>query len=88
MYKRQLAGPGNNGGDAFVAARLLRERFFKTCVVFAGDPEHLPPDAAAAHRQFTGAGGITLPTIPGDGRWALIIDGLFGIGLALSLIHI
>lgn len=28
-----------------------------------------------------GAGGITLPTIPGDGRWALIIDGLFGIGL-------
>ncbi len=77
-----LAGPGNNGGDAFVAARLLRERFFATCVVFAGDPEHLPPDAAAAHRQLTEAGGITLPTIPGDGRWSLIIDGLFGIGLA------
>ena len=76
-----LAGPGNNGGDAFVAARLLRERFFKTCVVFAGDFGHLPTDAAAAHRQFIGAGGITLPTIPGDGRWALIIDGLFGIGL-------
>jgi hydroxyethylthiazole kinase-like uncharacterized protein yjeF len=77
-----VAGPGNNGGDAFVAARLLRERFFATCVVFAGSAEHLPPDAAAAHRQFTEAGGITVATIPADGRWSLIIDGLFGIGLA------
>lgn len=77
-----LAGPGNNGGDAFVAARLLRQRFFTTCVVFAGDPDHLAPDAAAAHRQFTAAGGFTLSAIPGDGRWSLIVDGLFGIGLA------
>ena len=77
-----LAGPGNNGGDAFEAARLLRERFFATCVVFAGDPQRLPPDAAAAYRRFAEAGGTTAGEIPGDSRWSLIIDGLFGIGLA------
>jgi hydroxyethylthiazole kinase-like uncharacterized protein yjeF len=76
-----LAGPGNNGGDAFEAARLLRERFFATCVVFAGDPLALPPDAAAACRRFSDAGGTTLGAIPDSGRWSLIIDGLFGIGL-------
>lgn len=77
-----LAGPGNNGGDAFEAARLLRERFFETCVVFAGDPERLPPDAAAARQRFLEAGGTTLANIPRDHHWSLIIDGLFGIGLA------
>ena len=77
-----LAGPGNNGGDAFEAARLLRERFFATCVVFAGNPERLPADAAGAWRRFTEAGGTTVDRIPDDGHWSLIIDGLFGIGLA------
>ena len=77
-----LAGPGNNGGDAFEAARLLRECFFQTCVVFAGDPERLPSDAAAARQRFVEAGGSTVDHIPDDRRWSLIIDGLFGIGLA------
>ncbi len=77
-----LAGPGNNGGDAFEAARLLREQFFETCVVFAGDPLLLPADAAAAYRRFSEAGGTTGNSIPADGQWSLIVDGLFGIGLA------
>ena len=76
-----LAGPGNNGGDAFEAARLLRERFFATCVVFAGDPLALPGDAAAACKRYGDAGGTIVGTIPDGARWSLIIDGLFGIGL-------
>jgi NAD(P)H-hydrate repair Nnr-like enzyme with NAD(P)H-hydrate epimerase domain len=47
-----LAGPGNNGGDAFVAARHLRERRFAVSLVFAGEPGRLPKDAAAAYRRF------------------------------------
>jgi len=43
-----LAGPGNNGGDAFVAARLLRSTYHDVHVVFAGDPQRMPKDAAAA----------------------------------------
>lgn len=76
-----LAGPGNNGGDAFEAARLLRERFFNVCVVFAGDPARLPHDAGEALARFAHAGGNYVDSIPDEGRWSLVVDGLFGIGL-------
>ncbi|MFO1314531.1 MAG: NAD(P)H-hydrate dehydratase [Burkholderiales bacterium] len=76
-----LAGPGNNGGDAFVVARCLRADFHDVRVVFAGDPGRLPPDAAAAYAAFT-AGGGTTTAAPERVRPALVIDGLFGIGLA------
>ncbi len=76
-----LAGPGNNGGDAFEAARLLRERFFDVRVVCIADPANLPKDAAAAYQRFKQGGGTTLSAIPEDCHWSLIIDGLFGIGL-------
>ena len=76
-----LAGPGNNGGDAFELARHLRERFYALSVVFAGDAARLPSDAAAAYRRFVDAGGTTLLEIPVGHRWSLIVDGLFGIGL-------
>lgn len=76
-----LAGPGNNGGDAFVAARHLRDRRFAVSLVFAGEPGRLPKDAAAACKRYVDEGGSVLESIPSGQRWALIIDGLFGIGL-------
>ena len=76
-----LAGPGNNGGDAFVVARRLRERFFDVVTVFPGEAARLPRDAAAAHGAFIAAGGTIASQAP-DGPVALIVDGLFGIGLA------
>ncbi len=76
-----LAGPGNNGGDAFEVATLLRERFFDTHVVFVGLANDLPMDAADALRRFVDKGGSSLPAIPDRLHWSLIVDGLFGIGL-------
>src|SRR5512141_2460680 len=70
-----LAGPGNNGGDAFVVARVLRARFHEVAVVFRGDPSRLPADAAVAYRAFRAAGGSTIADVPRDWRGPLVVDG-------------
>ncbi len=77
-----LAGPGNNGGDAFVVARWLRQWFYDVTVVFRADAARLPADAATALAAFRAAGGTTADAIPSTWRGTLIVDGLFGIGLA------
>lgn len=77
-----LAGPGNNGGDAFVAARLLRAQGRRVQLVAPDGPEHpLPTDAQAARAEFLASGGSIASEIPDCAAWGLIIDGLFGIGL-------
>lgn len=77
-----LAGPGNNGGDAFVVARLLRQQQFSVIVCFAAPTDRLPADAAAAYQAFIAEGGCTAQDIPPATQWGLIVDGLFGIGLS------
>ena len=59
-----LAGPGNNGGDAFEAAHLLRQRFFDTRVVFVGEADSLPKDAAAATAASSTAAARRFPAFP------------------------
>ncbi|HET7775849.1 MAG TPA: NAD(P)H-hydrate epimerase, partial [Azospira sp.] len=80
-----LAGPGNNGGDAYVAARHLQARFFDVHLVAYGDPRRAPADAQAARQAFVDAGGRLLAHIPDRHRWGLVMDGLFGIGLQRPL---
>lgn len=80
-----LAGPGNNGGDALVAARHLKAWWFKVTLVFCGDADKLPLDAAHALQAWREAGGELLDAIPPGGKWDTVIDGLFGIGLARNL---
>jgi hydroxyethylthiazole kinase-like uncharacterized protein yjeF len=75
-----LAGPGNNGGDAFVVARWLRAWFHDVITVFRGDAKKLPADAADAYGAFLRAGCSTTRELPSQNA-ALIVDGLFGIGL-------
>ena len=80
-----IAGPGNNGGDAFVVARHLKSWWFKVDMVFAGDAAKLPADAKAAYAAWHDSGGATLDRIPTGQQWDLVIDGLFGIGLQRDL---
>ena len=80
-----LAGPGNNGGDAFVVARHLKEAWFNVDVVFTGSEEKLSADAKAALEGWRNAGGTLVEDLPPAGACGLIIDGLFGIGLRREL---
>jgi len=80
-----VAGPGNNGGDAFEVAVHLKQWFYRVTVVFDGDRSRLSGDAGAALAKWEAAGGTIETSIPGSGRWDLIIDGLFGIGLQRAL---
>ena len=77
-----LAGPGNNGGDAFVVARYLKEWGHAVTVVFNGDLNRISADARQALQSWLDIGGENFPDIPnGDKSWDMVVDGLFGIGL-------
>jgi hydroxyethylthiazole kinase-like uncharacterized protein yjeF len=80
-----LAGPGNNGGDAFEVAALLKHWFYRVELVFAGDEHQLSKDALGALRKWRECGGNTYAAPPAALRPDLVIDGLFGIGLARPL---
>lgn len=78
-----LAGPGNNGGDGWVAARLLRDVGYRITLALFGDRDRLSGDAATAAGKFDGVVAAADPTlIAGAG---LIVDALFGAGVRLPL---
>ncbi|GAB4137018.1 MAG: bifunctional ADP-dependent NAD(P)H-hydrate dehydratase/NAD(P)H-hydrate epimerase [Sphingomonadales bacterium] len=78
-----LAGPGNNGGDGFVAARLLAQAGWTVNLALLGDRAKLGGDAAAMAARWHGP-IIGLDEAAFDG-WDVIIDALFGAGLARPL---
>jgi hydroxyethylthiazole kinase-like uncharacterized protein yjeF len=80
-----LAGPGNNGGDAFVVARHLQKWWFKVTLIFTGIPAKLSNEAKNSMDSWTAAGGEILSEIPIKNDWNAIVDGLFGIGLSRNL---
>ncbi|MCX7896536.1 MAG: NAD(P)H-hydrate dehydratase [Rhodocyclaceae bacterium] len=82
-----LAGPGNNGGDAFVMARHLLAKNYTPYVMFVGEPDRLPPDARRAYSAWRELGGECHARWP-DCEPALIVDGLFGIGLSRPIVGI
>ncbi len=82
-----LCGPGNNGGDGFVVARLLRERGWEVEVFLYGDETKLPPDAAENCRRWRGMGEVRPSTDFSShaGGRRILIDAVFGSGLTRPL---
>ena len=74
-----LCGPGNNGGDGFVAARCLSGRGYQVSVGLLGQRAALRGDAALAAESWAGA-VFPLKEISFQGIY-LVIDALFGAGL-------
>ena len=81
-----VAGPGNNGGDGFVVARLAASEGLSVTVDLVGDAARIAGDAGTAYRRMldAGSGAITArcgaegPADDAD----VIVDALFGTGLA------
>lgn len=78
-----LCGPGNNGGDGFVIARLLAERGFEVTLSLLGDAAKLKGDAAEVAAAWEGEAAPLTAESTADA--ALVVDALFGAGLSRPL---
>src|SRR5436189_6381316 len=78
-----VTGPGNNGGDGLVAARLLRERGYRVRVLLLANPSRFKGDARKAAEGWNGSWEEANPAAlrPGEP----VVDALFGAGLDRSV---
>ncbi len=91
-----LCGPGNNGGDGFVVARLLKEWGWQVEVFLYGDEGKLPADAKVNCERWLALGEIgaaemllealKFPHFDADEPdFDIFVDGVFGTGLARDI---
>ena len=79
-----LCGPGNNGGDGYVIARLLRTRGWRVRVLGMGEAGAMPPDARANRGRWQTMGEVeplTLARFREGPESELYVDAIFGTGL-------
>lgn len=88
-----LCGPGNNGGDGFVIARIFREWGWDVDVYLYGDAEKLPADARANYDRWRMLGrceNLTEAVLDDCAQkhpeTLLVIDALFGTGLTRPVV--
>lgn len=86
-----LCGPGNNGGDGFVIARLFAEQGWDVLISLYGDPNQMPPDAKFNYERWRDMGSVVCRgdyestwdwfedalDLPND----VFVDALFGTGM-------
>lgn len=85
-----VCGTGNNGGDGFVAARLLRNKGYEVAVFVLGDPQQIRGDASTVFETLVALedtppiflNATTLPSLRESlSKTDLVIDAIFGTGL-------
>lgn len=77
-----FCGGGNNGGDGYILAHLVREAGFAVTVCALKPADALSGDAAIAAQRWHAAGGQTRPWPVHDlSHYDVVVDALFGTGL-------
>ncbi len=87
-----VAGPGNNGGDAWALARILFNHGFENIKFFLFNPVNkISPDSEVNRKRFSDETTLAYKTITSEEDFPLLteesilVDGLFGSGLSRSL---
>lgn len=84
-----LCGPGNNGGDGFVVAKILEEEGWDVAVSLLISPDKLHGDAKLAYEEWIQAAQVPV-LAPFDQSLlqdaGLIIDAVFGTGLTRDIV--
>lgn len=79
-----LAGCGNNGGDGFAIGRILAEHGYPVSFVLAGERESCSRETMAQIHILEHLGETVEAAVP-EGRFSVIVDALFGIGLSRNV---
>lgn len=78
-----VCGPGNNGGDGYVAGRILKHRGYRVTLFCDGPPDDRATDAVAAAAEWHG------PVEPlsewSEASAGLVVDALYGAGLSRDI---
>lgn len=87
-YPLILCGPGGNGGDGYVIARLFLDADQQPVVFALGEPG-ARSDAAAMYKRLKARGGKVIKTLDDldIGDISIVVDALFGVGLARAFDH-
>jgi hydroxyethylthiazole kinase-like uncharacterized protein yjeF len=95
-----ICGPGNNGGDGFVVARLLQAAGWEVKVCLYGEPGKMPPDARVNYDRWNEIGEVERLSVPLSDevffriqayclrdapKEIFVIDALFGTGLRRAI---
>jgi hydroxyethylthiazole kinase-like uncharacterized protein yjeF len=78
-----LCGPGNNGGDGYVAARILRQRGFRVAIAANGAPRPASADAVRAAELWGGPVAALADWRAGEPE--IVVDALYGAGLGRDI---
>lgn len=79
-----VCGSGNNGGDGFAIARMLREQGANVRVAFIGNPDKCTEETRQQWKMYEACGGLCCKDFE-VGEYSIIIDAVFGVGLSREI---
>ena len=80
-----ICGPGNNGGDGFAAALILKNQGFRVTCALIGCNRPKTEDAANMFDAWTAGGGVTIADPYNADKASVVVDALFGTGMTKPL---